>query len=273
MICPNHLLYSFEENMPCERCIKGSKWNCLKYGCIHNSKVKSLLGVMEGLLYSALKNYRLVDLYICPSVFLEKKLQSASTLYEGRTYTIHNFIEKTQINRKTENEAPYVAFAGRLSREKGVELLAEVAKRLPDCHFVVAGSGPDDRCLQNIPNLELKGFLTGDALTSLMANAQLLLVPSVWYENCPLSILEAHSMGVPVVALNSGGMAELIEDGKTGTLAKTATGEAMAKAVEESLEKDYYRNLKNNCEKMAQKILDVEAYCQILISKYNELLQ
>ena len=80
MICPNHLLYSFEENMPCERCIKGSKWNCLKYGCIHNSKVKSLLGVMEGLLYSALKTYRLVDLYICPSVFLEKKLQSASTL-------------------------------------------------------------------------------------------------------------------------------------------------------------------------------------------------
>ena len=80
-------------------------------------------------------------------------------------------------------------------------------------------------------------------------------------------------MGVPVVALNSGGMAELIEDGKTGTLAKTATGEAMAKAVEESLEKDHNRNLKNNCEKMAQKILDVEAYCQILITKYNELLQ
>ena len=47
MICPNHLLYSFEENKPCDRCINGSKWNCFRHSCIHGSKVKSLLGVIE----------------------------------------------------------------------------------------------------------------------------------------------------------------------------------------------------------------------------------
>ena len=64
-----------------------------------------------------------------------------------------------------------------------------------------------------------------------MANAKLLLAPSVCYENCPLSILEAHSMGVPVVTMNSGGMAELVEDGKTGALINEPTPEAVAAGI------------------------------------------
>ncbi|MEE1049938.1 MAG: glycosyltransferase, partial [Clostridia bacterium] len=97
MICPNHLLYSFNETKPCDRCIKGSKWNCLKYNCIHDSKVKSLLGVIEAKFYSFLKTYKKVDLYICPSRFLENKLVSSSDIYMGKTFTIHNFIEKNNI--------------------------------------------------------------------------------------------------------------------------------------------------------------------------------
>ena len=94
MICPNHLLYSFGEVKPCERCIGGSKFNCFKYNCIHGSKVKSLIGSIEAKLYSILKTYKKVDLYICPSKFLEQKLLSASELYKGKTLALHNFIEK-----------------------------------------------------------------------------------------------------------------------------------------------------------------------------------
>ena len=54
MICPNHLFYSFSENKPCERCLDGSKLNCIKHNCIHGSKVKSVLGVIESKLYSIL---------------------------------------------------------------------------------------------------------------------------------------------------------------------------------------------------------------------------
>ena len=77
MVCPNHLLFSFDENKPCNRCIEGSTWNCLKHSCIHGSKAKSLIGVLEAKLYAFLKTYKKVDLYVSPSHFLAQKLLSA----------------------------------------------------------------------------------------------------------------------------------------------------------------------------------------------------
>ena len=273
MICPNHLLYSFNETKPCDRCIKGSKWNCLKYNCIHNSKVKSLLGVIEAEFYSFLRTYKKVDLYICPSRFLENKLLGASDIYSGKTFAIHNFIEKNDIATQTDCENPYVVFVGRLSKEKGVELLANTAKLLPDINFVVAGSGPDDEVLKNIPNVTLKGFVTGKELIDLMANAKLLIAPSVCYENNPLSILEAHSMGIPVVTMNYGGMAELVEDGKTGALASAPTPELVAEAVKKCLDnEEYYKTLKANCEAKGMDIMNVTEYCDILMHQYNNLI-
>lgn len=273
MICPNHLLYSFDEVKPCERCISGSKFNCFKYNCIHGSKAKSLIGSIEAKLYSVLGTYKKVDLYICPSRFLEEKLLSASELYKGKTLTLHNFIEKKPLPEKIEPDVPYVAFASRLSKEKGVTLLYEAARLLPEYSFVVAGSGPDGDCLKEVPNITMKGFLTGDELTSLMANARVMLLPSVWYENCPLSILETHSFGVPVITMNSGGMAELVEDGKTGALINEPTAEAVAAAIKRCFEdEEYYKTLKENCETMREKIIGVSEYCDAVIEKYQDLI-
>jgi glycosyltransferase involved in cell wall biosynthesis len=273
MICPNHLLYSLKEAKPCERCVNGSKFNCLKYSCIHSSKVKSLIGAIEAKLYSLLKTYKKVDLFVCPSKFLAEKLLSADSLYKGKTFMVHNFIEKKPMPEKTESIAPYVAFASRLSVEKGVDILSEAAKLLPDISFIVAGNGPDDECLKNIPNITMKGFLTGDELTSLIANAKVMILPSVWYENCPLNILETHSFGVPVITMNSGGMAELVEDGKTGLLINEPTPEATAGAINKCFEDDeFYSSLKQNCERRKDEIIEVGDYANILIEKYQQII-
>ena len=126
---------------------------------------------------------------------------------------------------------------------------------------------------KDIPNVTLKGFVTGKELTELMANAKLLIAPSVCYENNPLSILEAHSMGVPVVTMNHGGMAELVEDGKTGVLASSPTPEAVAEAVKKCLgNEEYYKTLKTNCETKGKNIMGVTEYCDILMQKYNNLI-
>ena len=79
-------------------------------------------------------------------------------------------------------------------------------------------------------------------------------------------------MGVPVVTMNSGGMAELVEDGVTGGLAQAATPEAVAAAVRKCLEEEYYQILKENCQRRGQEIMGVEEYCDILIQKYKELI-
>lgn len=273
MICPNHLLYNFDEERPCEKCINGSKLHCFQHSCIHGSKVKSLIGAIEAKLYALLKTYKKVDVYICPSKFLESKLLGASHLYAGKTVAIHNFIEKKPLPEKQPDQKPYVAFASRLSKEKGVTLLAEVAKLLPDIPFVVAGTGPDGAVLENISNVTMKGFLTGDELTKLIANATVMLLPSVWYENCPLNILETHSFGVPVITMNSGGMAELVDDGKTGLLIDTPVASEVAKAIRKCFEdKQLYCNLLEHCKHRKEQIIEVGAYCDMVIRQYQELI-
>ena len=273
MICPNHLLYNFDENTPCEKCVEGSSLNCIKNKCIHSSTIKSIIGVIEAKIYSLLKTYKKVDLFVCPSNFLENKLLSARKYYKGKTKTIHNFIDKEKFVNKTCNEDSYIVFVGRLSKEKGIENIAGAAKLLPQYKFVVAGSGPDEGMLKDIPNVELAGFLTGDKLVELMGNAKVLLLPSVCYENCPLSILEAHALGVPVVTMNSGGMAELVKDGATGTLVSEPTPEGIAQKLKETIEnKDYYNNLRENCKVEKNNILSVENYADILVKEYERLV-
>ena len=274
MICPNHLLYNFDKNIPCEKCVRGSHINCIKNKCIHSSLVKSIIGVIEAKFYSLLKTYKKVDLFVCPSNFLENKLLSARKYYKGKTKTIHNFIDKNKFTNIDGREEPYIVYVGRLSKEKGVELIANTAKLLPQYTFSVAGSGPDEDLLKGTNNIRLEGFLTGDKLTKLMGNAKLLLLPSVCYENCPLSILEAHSMGVPVVTMNSGGMAELVKDGVTGTLVNDPTPEGIASKIKETIEnEDYYSILKENCKNEKDNILSVETYCDILVNEYKRLTE
>ena len=273
MICPNHLLYNFEKNTPCEKCVKGSHINCIKNKCIHGSTVKSILGVIEAKFYSLLKTYKKVDLFVCPSNFLEKKLLSAKKYYKGKTKTIHNFINKERFNNTAQKTDSYILYVGRLSKEKGVEYIAETAKLLPQYNFVIAGSGPDEAVLQNISNVKLAGFLTGDKLTELMGKAKVLLLPSVCYENCPLSILESHCMGVPVVTMNSGGMAELVKDKVTGSLVSDPTPQGIADKLRETIEnEEYYNILKENCKKEKDNILSVETYCEILMKEYQKLV-
>lgn len=273
MICPNHLLYNFDKNEICEKCLKGSYTSCIKNKCIHNSRIKSIIGAIEAKLYSLLGTYKKVDLYISPSFFLEEKLLSAKELYKGKTKTIHNFINKNKFTCENKSSGDYIAFAGRLSKEKGVELLAETAKLLPNYTFMVAGDGPDKNLIENIENVKLVGFLSGEKLIEFMANAKVIVVPSIWYENCPLSILEAQCMGVPVVTMNNGGMAELIKDGITGILVDEPSPEAMAAGLRRALEnEEYYNTLKEECKKETENILSVETYADILIREYERLI-
>ena len=272
MICPNHLLYNFDKNEPCEKCLGGSYINCIKNRCIHSSRIKSILGVIEAKLYRFLGTYKKVDLYICPGSFLEKKLLSSGDFYKGKTLTIHNFINKNKFTSDNPQKGDYIVYAGRFFKEKGVELLGETAKLLPQYRFIAVGDGPHSDALCGIDNLELAGFLTGDKLVEVMANAKALLLPSVCYENCPLTILEAHCLGVPVITMNYGGMAELVKDGVNGTLVKEATARSVAESIRKTLDDtEYYDNLRANCINEKENILSVESYCDILAEKYNEV--
>lgn len=271
MICPNHLLFNQEKNI-CEKCINGSKWNCAKDKCIHDSKIKSIIGSIEATLYKNRNTYDKVKKYICPSDFLENKLLSGSDIYKGKTKTIHNFIELKELNNYEKED--YVLFFGRLSEEKGLEKFLKVCKMLPNIQFKIAGTGPLENECKNIENVQFVGFKTGKDLEELIAKAKFSVYPSIWYENCPLSILESESLGTPVITANYGGMKELVEDKETGILVDYINEENLKNAIEK-LYKDnkLLEIMSDNCKEKRTNMITLEDYTNNMIDIYNEVIK
>lgn len=231
MLCPNHMMMEFGTWKLCEECSgKKCKMACVRKKCIHGSRAKSLIGAIEGTIYTSSHVYDRVARYICPSRFIEEKLLTVPR-YAGKTTMIHNFLSKT-----AEIDVPkgdYILYFGRLSEEKGIDRILAACRLLPEIPFVIAGGGPLEELCRTcgLPNVRFVGFKTGKELQELVAAARFTLHLSLWYENCPLALLESQSLGTPVLCNRIGGMPELVEEGKTGVLNDTFTPEAYAEKI------------------------------------------
>ena len=109
-----------------------------------------------------------------------------------------------------------VVYVGRLTEEKGVRDVLELARCLPDVRVSIAGSGPllgevRQRAAE-LDNLSALGFTDREDVTALVAGARLAVVPSLWQEPGALAPLEAMSLGTPVIAYANGGLAEYVAD-------------------------------------------------------------
>lgn len=267
-VCPNHMFKIPGNGELCMRCVKGAYGNCAKYKCIHNSRIKSILGSIEGKLYYLLKTYRLVDKIICPSEFMNKAL-SNNSLLKNKTVTLHNFIEKKNEENEDVEKKDYILYFGRYAEEKGIRTLLEVCKELDDISFVFAGNGPLEREVNQINNIQNKGFLSGKELEQTIREARFVLFPSEWYENCPFSVMESQMYGTPVLAANIGGTPELIKEYATGELFDSGNRESLKSSInklwnDKSLCKKYALGCKNI------KFDTTKEYCRKLIEIYKQ---
>ena len=265
-ICPNHMMQIPGTGELCSRCTGGKFGNCTKYKCIHNSKVKSLLGTIEAQLYKRLKTYRLVDTIICPSGFMEKML-SLNPVLKGRMVTMHNFISGTDVWQEKNGSGGYVLYFGRYAAEKGIKTLAQVCRELPEIPFVFAGSGPLEEELGEIPNVKLMGFLKGKELQEVIRKARFVVFPSEWYENCPFSVMEAQMYGTPVLGADIGGTPELIGDKITGELFESGNAEDLKNKINRLwTDKELCAEYSENCRNLPFDSL--EEYCEKLLKIY-----
>ncbi len=114
----------------------------------------------------------------------------------------------------------WVTFVGRVSPEKGIETFIQAAEIDGDIPFAVAGDG---RSLPGVrqggtPNVEWLGFLQGAALDAVYGRSRIIVVSSRWYEGFPNVIAQAMMRGRPVICSAIGGLAEIVEEGRTGLL-------------------------------------------------------
>ena len=143
-ICPaSAMLYKGEI---CEDCIKKGYSSCIKKTCIKNSKLKSILGVLEAQYYRKNKIYSKIDFIITPSEFLKKQLIKGKLEYK-RIETVHNFvIDSNRENNNNDNK--YAFFFGRLSGEKGILNLLNAIKQLDNGNLIIAGDGPERKNIE-----------------------------------------------------------------------------------------------------------------------------
>ncbi len=273
-VCPNHMMMIPESGQLCFACRGGKFGACSKNRCIHNSRVKSLLGTIEGEYYKIRKTYRLVDTIICPSMFMKKQLDT-NPLLASKTVMLHNFMPMMQ--GKTEEKCDklgiklpekYVLYFGRFSKEKGVETLLKVCKELPDITFVMAGSGVLEKEVSQLTNVIHVGFVQGQALQNLIEKAAFSLYPSQWYENCPFSVMETQSYQTPMIASSLGGTPELLADGVTGELFEAGNADALQEKIEKFWnDPELCRKYRENCKNI--KFDTIEEYCdKIMKSVY-----
>ena len=262
-VCPNHMMRIPATGAICFACRGGDYKQCSKNRCIHNSRIKSLLGTIEAQYYAKRKTYGMVDVILCPSEFMKKQLDT-DPLLADKTVMMHNFIEADRGKQGGMVKKDYVVYFGRFSEEKGTKTLLEACRALPEIPFIFAGTGPLEDEVSKVSNVENRGFVTGEELRRLISEARFSVYPSEWYENCPFSVMESQMYGTPVLASDLGGAPELVQAGMTGDLFRGGDAQELTEHIKAMWEDpELCRKYSENCKNI--NFDTVEQYCDKIV--------
>ena len=253
LICPNYRLLT--QGRVCERCKRRKYWNAVVYKCAHNSRIQSLAECVEMYFHKLFRFYENgVDCFITPSKFLKEKIEEWRAVSSSKIVSIPNFID---VNEYKPNYAPgdYALYFGRLSEEKGVDVLIDAVSGT-DIKLKIVGEGPELKKLKVKSeklrvDVEFLGYKTGEELRDIIRGAKFVVLPPIWYENYPMSLLEAGALGKPIIGSNIGGIPEIVKDEVNGFLAKSGDAKNLRKKMELLWNDD------DICEKMGRKAREI----------------
>ncbi len=220
LISPNYGLY--DQGVIVEPSVAHPYWDTLRRKLIGGSTLKSALSAFEGWMHKVLDAYGHVSTFIAPSEFVRSKLL-AYGIPQGKIEVVPHFIDLENRTPHYESETR-VVFVGRLSPEKGVEVLLRAMKDVKLLTCVIIGDGPEKETLHalakelELDNVEFLGALHGEDLDREIARAKAIVIPSQSYETFGLTALEAYAWGKPVIASRIGALSEVVREGETGLL-------------------------------------------------------
>ena len=228
LTCPVYSHLSNDEI--CEACEGKHFWRALPKRCNRGSLARTALSVTESYVSRHLGAVDKFDHFISVSHFLRKKMIQYG-IPEEKISTVHNFVDVSDITPNF-SVGDYVLYFGRVHRSKGILTLIEAAAPLKQVPLYIVGDGEAMPEIQRIveengcDHIHLLGFKRGEELQELIRNSICTVLPSEWYENCPMSVLESYAYGKPVIGADIGGIPELIVDGVDGFLVPSGAQEA-----------------------------------------------
>lgn len=234
LICPS--IDMIWNDAPCEKCLGGGYIHALRRRCFKGSFLTTALSVAEAALHRTTRIYhRAVNIFISPSRFL-KDLHASGGFDTHKIEVLPNFIRIGKIEPSYSGNGCGL-FLGKVIKIKGVFTLVAAMERLPEACMAIAGRGESLQEIteiiqkKKIENVYLEGFVSGNPLLRLTGGTSYVVLPSEWYENNPIVILEAFAHGKPVIGSRIGGIPELIEDGKNGFLFTPGDADELAEKV------------------------------------------
>lgn len=220
--CPQAMY--LRDGKVCEDCLGHMPWRGAVRGCYRGSKAQSAALASMLTAHRALGTWQhKVTRYIALNEFCRSKFIEGG-LPADRLVVKPNFVD---FDAPAEGERAGFLFVGRLSEEKGVATLAE-ASRAESFDVRIVGSGPEAGLLERLAGVKCLGALPGDQVRAEMSRASALVLPSIWYENFPRTLVEAFGCGLPVIASRIGALADLVEDGVTGLLFEPGNAQDLA---------------------------------------------
>jgi glycosyltransferase involved in cell wall biosynthesis len=239
LACPT---YSLErDGNVCEECVGGSSLNLLKNRCKGGSFLRSAVVFTEFHASRLQGDVRKIDRFICVSDFQRRLLERAG-IPSSKMVTLHNFVDPDLLKPEgVPLKGDYLLYFGRIERNKGLPTLIEAARKT-GLQLKIAGTGGWCEAMKekiaDLPSVEYLGFTSGNTLRQLVAEARAVVVPSEWYENCPMSVLEAKAVGTPVIGARIGGIPELVRDAEDGFLVEAGNSDELAEAMERTFTVD-----------------------------------
>lgn len=245
--------------------------------------VQNFICAIERFLHHKVLNvYRKnIDLYIAPSKFVKNKLIKAG-FDEDKIRVVGHFINPSvsrsaQATSPSKGEDKYILYFGRLSEEKGIQVLIEAMKKLSDVKLKIAGQGYFKPNLESqvlelkLKNIEFLGFKNKKELQELILNSQFIVMPSLAPETFGLSALEAMALGKVVLASNIGALPEIINK---EFLVKPGDAKKLAEKIAILTKDEKYVNIKGQENRQrVEQLYDQKGHYKQILGIYNQFKQ
>jgi glycosyltransferase involved in cell wall biosynthesis len=221
-ICPNYKLY--HHHRICKNCYGGRFYMATVNRCCKNSLIFSAASSLEAYAHNTIGVYKkYIHTYLFASDFMARQTESFWGTGTFRWDKLKNPFE-SQKYKLSDSYNNFSLYFGRLTEEKGVDILIRSAKLVPEVKIKIVGDGPIKQELQaltkklGVNNVEFLGAIWGDELHSILAQSRFVVVPSVWHENFPYVINQSFAFGKPVIGSDRGGIPELVSHGQRGLI-------------------------------------------------------
>jgi glycosyltransferase involved in cell wall biosynthesis len=237
ILCPNYTLLKGDGTVCTDGCDNGNYLPCVQHRCVKGSLGASALSATEMTVNRTWADYtRWVHTFISPSRFLAQKVID-SGIPADKVLTIPNFLAGLEEIVPRYDHDGYFLYVGRLSYEKGLMTLLQAFRQVPQAKLRIIGDGALRESLQTyctehqLQNVSLLSYQQRENTLTHIQNAAAVILPSEWYENQPMSIIEAFANGTPVIASDIGGIPEMVRPGENGFLFPAGDADALAHLV------------------------------------------